>query len=206
MITQKLLNKYPIISEQMTPDRLLVVLTELEKTLDANVPGDIVELGCYIGTTSLFIRRMLDEHPNGKGRELHVYDSFAGLPSKTNQDSSPVGLAFVGGELMISKKKLIQEFQKANLKLPIIHKGWFSELKPEDLPNNIAFGFLDGDFYQSIKDSLELVWPHLNEQGTVTIDDCLREALPGVSKAANEFFNKTKYSLKVKNNIGIVNK
>ena len=84
MLTDKLLHKYPIISDQITRERLEIVLNELEKVLQADVPGDIVEFGCYIGTTSLFIRRFMNFIQNVSGRtksvyrEFHVYDSFAG--------------------------------------------------------------------------------------------------------------------------------
>ena len=62
MITDQLLTKYPIISDQVDVKELGVLLRELEKVLQSGVIGNVVEFGCYIGTTSLFIRRLLDAY------------------------------------------------------------------------------------------------------------------------------------------------
>ena len=179
-----LINRYPIISDQVDQADVHIVLEQLERVLAAGIPGDIVEFGCYIGTTSLFIRRLLDGA--SENRSFHVYDSFEGLPPKNKEDDSPAGIGFRAGALSISKKQFIREFQKANLKVPVIHKGWFNDLTADDVPAHIAFAFLDGDFYQSIKDSLALVLPRMSRGGVIVIDDYAREALPGVAKAVHE--------------------
>src|SRR6185369_8845401 len=88
----------------------------------------------------------------------------------------------------VSKKTLLQNFRAANLQPPTIHKGWFNQLTDKDLPDQIAFAFLDGDFYDSIMDSLKLVWPRMAKGGAVLIDDYGREALPGAERAVRDFF------------------
>ena len=185
-----LLQHHPLVSDQVNREQLAVILQAIHSVLTANVPGAIVEFGCYVGTTSLFLRRLLDAHPQTTNahsqRELHVYDSFAGLPDKSIWDASVTGESFVPGALAVSKKQLLREFYKAHLTPPIIHKGWFAELTPNDLPNTIAFAFLDGDFYESIRDSLRLVLPRLSPGGQIVIDDYAREALPGVARATHE--------------------
>lgn len=204
MITDQLLQKYPIISEQVTKERLRMVLGSLEQVLKAGTPGDIVEFGCYIGTTSLFLRRLLDAYQQSDVRSLHVYDSFAGLPPKHQLDDSVAGDQFKAGELAVSKKQLLHEFHKAQLRPPIIHKGWFNQLTPADVPGTIAFGFLDGDFYESITDSLRLVWPHLAAGATLTVDDFGREALPGAERAVRTFLSDKAAHLRSSHNIAII--
>lgn len=182
-----LLQKYPLISDQVSREQVRVILQELERVLQRNVPGDVVEFGCYIGTTSLFIRRLLSAQPQQSlERQFHVYDSFAGLPPKTTQDESRAGEQFQAGELAVSKKDFLQQFHRAGLQAPYTHKGWFNSLMDTDIPKNIAFAFLDGDFYESIRDSLKLVLPRLQPGGTIVIDDYAREALPGAAKAVQE--------------------
>ncbi len=196
MNAQDLLAKYPLISNQVSKEQLTVILGELEKLLP-KLEGEVVEFGCYIGTTSLFIRRLLDAHSDS--REFHVYDSFEGLPAKTGQDESLAGEQFKAGELAVSKKQFVRELQKAGLRPPIIHKGWFSDLTPGDVPSRIAFAFLDGDFYESIHDSLRLVVPRMLPGSAIIIDDYAREALPGSARAAHTFFRPdqiiTRYNL-----------
>ncbi|HWB38626.1 MAG TPA: TylF/MycF/NovP-related O-methyltransferase [Candidatus Saccharimonadales bacterium] len=195
---QTLLAKYPLVSDQVNQRQLEVILTELEKCLSLN--GAIVEFGCYIGTTSLFIRRLLDLRNDS--REFHVYDSFEGLPAKTDQDESVAGDQFQAGELAVSKKQFLNEFRKANMRPPIIHKGWFSDLTATDVPGKIAFAFLDGDFYESIRDSLKLALPRMVAGAVIIVDDYGREALPGVTKAVYDLLPRT--VIKTQENLGII--
>lgn len=202
MYTSALLANYPIISDQIKRPALETVLTELEKVLARGTAGDIVEFGCYVGTTSLFVRRLLDAHHSDK--TFHVYDSFEGLPPKSQQDASAAGVDFKAGELSVSKRQLLQEFHKARLQPPVIHKGWFNQLSAEDVPEQIAFAFLDGDFYDSIIDSLRLVYPRMQPGGTITIDDYQRETLPGVERAIRDFYQDKDIHLRTSHNIAII--
>ncbi len=196
---------HKIISDQVGESELSVVWRELERALNAKIPGDVAEFGCYTGTTSLFIRRLLDERGESDNRAFHVYDSFEGLPEKNKQDQSVAGEAFQAGKLAVSKKEFLHEFRAANLRPPVVHKGWFNQLTDEDIPGQIAFAFLDGDFYDSIMDSLKLVWPRLSQGGVVLVDDYGREALPGAERAVADFLKgKPARIIKVEANIAVI--
>ena len=197
-LIDELVTQHPIISNQVDKTDIREILRELAAVINRQVPGDVVEFGCYIGTTSLFIRRLLDARH--ETRAFHVYDSFEGLPPKSRQDESPAGLSFQAGKLAVGKKQFIREFQKARLQSPTIHKGWFDQLTDDDLPEHIAFAFLDGDFYSSIKSSLQLVLPRISKGGVIIMHDYIREALPGVAKAVQEFG----LNPRVRNNLGII--
>lgn len=183
MITDRLLHTYPIISDQVDERELRVLLCELERLLRAGCQGSVVEFGCYVGTTSLFIRRLLDAYRHAGA--FHVYDSFAGLPEKTAQDASAAGEQFVAGELAATRKGFFQQFKKAGLRPPVVHKAWFAELTPQDVPEDIMFAFLDGDYYQSIMDSLRLVTPKRTADAVLVVDDYANEALPGAARAVD---------------------
>ena len=146
------------------------------------VPGDFVELGCYEGDTSLLLAEIVKAP-----RKLWIYDSFEGLPDKTAEDDSAAGVDFKKGELFVTKREVKQRFLRANLPVPVIKKGWFEDLDAEkDLPEKIAFAFLDGDLYQSIKTSLDLVLPKLVKGGVVIVHDYDNPQLPGVARAVDE--------------------
>lgn len=198
------LRGYPIISDQISREALEVVCSHLESTLDQPVPGAVVEFGCYAGTTSLFLRRILDSNNQSELRQFHVYDSFEGLPEKTMRDSNAAGVDFEAGKLYVSKKDFLQQFQSAHLQPPIAHKGWFSQLTTRDMPEAIAFAFLDGDFYESIISSLRLVWPRLSAGGIILIDDFNRETLPGVAHAIKDFFQDKRIALQATQHIAII--
>jgi len=205
MMTEQLISKFPIISDQIEANELRVILSELEKVLDNNTAGDIVEFGCYVGTTSLFMHRMLIAKADKHDRTLHVYDSFQGLPEKKQQDISPMGEQFQAGKLSASKATLIKNFRRAKLPLPIIHKAWFDELTDTDLPSSIAFAFLDGDYYESILVPLRLIWPKLTQGAVIIVDDYHNQALPGAAKAVNEWLLIHKLQIhKVQTSLAII--
>ncbi len=145
--------------------------------------GDFVELGCYKGDTSLLLADLL----KGTEKTLYIYDSFEGLPEKTQKDESAVGEEFKGGELYVSKREVKERFLRANLPVPVIKKAWFNELTGDDLPEQIAFAFLDGDFYESIRDSLKLLAGKMAPESMIIVHDYNNPALPGVRKAVDEW-------------------
>ena len=170
-----------LLSDQVSEREVQVVLRELARVRD--VAGDVVEFGCYIGTTSVYLAAALQ----ATSKKLYLYDSFAGLPDKRSEDMSPAGEQFKTGELLASKKELIRNLKQANVPMPVITKGWFSELMPEQVPAEISFAFLDGDYYDSILDPLRLIWPRLSPGAIVVVDDYANEALPGAAKAISDW-------------------
>lgn len=159
------------------------------------VRGDFVELGCYRGDTSLLLVEVLREYNSGlvensvekPVKKLWIYDSFEGLPEKNSKDLSELGKEFREGELMVTKKEVKQRFLRAGLPVPIIKKKWFNELTGEDVPSEVAFAFLDGDFYESIKDSIKAVADKMAENSVMIVHDYSNAALPGVMKAVDEW-------------------
>ena len=92
-----------------------ILLSLLNQSLSANTPGDVVELGCYRGDTSIVFQRALQAFiklPGGSSKNLWLYDSFAGLPEKSREDSSAAGDHFKSGELFVTKREVIQKFKR----------------------------------------------------------------------------------------------
>jgi len=126
-------------------------------------------------------------HSQSSIRRLWIYDSFAGLPEKTREDSSGAGANFQPGELLVTKREVIDKLRKSGLKNVIVKKAWFDQLQDTDLPSKIAFAFCDGDLYASIKTSLRLVLPRLSPQGIIIVHDYNNPELPGSARAVDEF-------------------
>lgn len=148
--------------------------------------------------------------PPNQCKNLWIYDSFEGLPEKTAEDNSGAGQNFQKGELLVSKREVVEKLRKHGLKtashlnlvvgpaansasatsptsLVIVKKAWFDDLQPSDLPAEIAFAFLDGDLYSSIRTSLALVIPRLAAQGVIIVHDYNNPELPGSARAVDEF-------------------
>lgn len=202
MIYQQLLKRFPIISEQVDMGELGVILHALEIQLLDGREGAVVEFGCYVGTTSLFMRRLLDAYQFSG--EFHVYDSFEGLPEKTTEDLSIMGEQFIAGELHATKKQLLMNFRKSNLTPPIIHKTWFSHVPEKSIPSDIMFAFLDGDYFESIRDSLALVTHRLVPGAVLIVDDYSNAALPGVALAVDQWRRDHPSTCRVQSSLAII--
>ncbi len=172
-------------TDQITEKEMEVIIRELTRVLKSEVTGDVVEMGCYEGGSAVEIQRYLRKH--APDRTLWIYDSFEGMPEKTKEDESPRGLNIRGGELKAAVSRLKRNFVKKGLPLPEIRRAWFYELRADDLPDQIAYAFLDGGLYESIMDSLKLIWPKMSSGGKVIIDDYNNSGLPGVALAVDRF-------------------
>lgn len=172
--------------------------------IDNNVEGDVVELGCYVGESSKYLMKTLIE--TGFKKQLYVYDSFEGLPplSKYEENSG-----WRPGTLNTTQGVFEENFRKNKLPIPIITKGWFKDISDSRLPEKISFAFLDGDFYDSIYDSLVKVYDKVTDGGYICFHDYDRPDLPGVKAAVDEFLatkGTENTTVKVCNQLGVLQK
>lgn len=188
-----------LLSDQVSTEEVAVILRELART--DGIIGDVVEFGCYVGTTSVYLAQHLLQLSH---KTLYVYDSFMGLPPKTLHDESPAGVQFTVGALAATKKQFVRNFHKAQLPLPHITKAWFNELVPSDIPPCISFAFLDGDYYHSILDPLKLIWSNLSPGAIVVVDDYVNEALPGAARAVDEWLESHTATLRCEASLAIL--
>jgi O-methyltransferase len=182
-IEEKLLATYPREKPgMMSVCQIKHILRNLRIVLESGIAGDVVELGCHAGTTSLFIRRLLDHYR--AGRCFHVYDSWRGLPEKDEKDGNT---SFRPGQCETAKEKFVDNFRKWNLELPHIHSGWFQDIPDEEYPERIAFAYFDGDFYRSVMASFNKVYFKLSPDARLVIDDYEHPQLPGCPRACRDF-------------------
>lgn len=192
---------------QVAPQETAEILALAEKCLLCD--GDFVEFGCYRGDTSVELAKILRraQVENAESAKcLWLYDSFAGLPPKTAEDESAAGDQFQAGELPATKRALLDRFRRAGLPRPIVKKAFFDQLDPtRDLPDKIAFAFLDGDLYRSIQVSLKFVWPRLSPGAIVIVHDYNNPELPGVTCAVDEFLrNHNAYAFSTRYTLAII--
>lgn len=163
-------------------EQVRTLISLLENTIANNIPGDIVEFGCYVGESSKYLRMMMDYHSSHK--RLYVYDSFEGLPPLSSYEENT---GWRPGTLQTTEEVLLQNFINNGLRPPIIYKGWFNSVPKEAVPSQISFAFLDGDFYDSIHDSLSIVYPLVSRGGIICFHDYERPDLPGVKAAVDNY-------------------
>jgi O-methyltransferase len=168
-----------------TPDQINNLVTTLYSLIENNIEGDVVELGCYVGESSKYLMKTLVETNSRKS--LFVYDSFEGLPDLSKWEENT---GWKPRTLNTSEEIFIQNFKENNLPLPIIHKDWFKNIPEYKIPNKICFAFLDGDFYDSIFDSLTKIYDRVVDGGVIFFHDYLRPDLPGVDGAIRDFLKE----------------
>lgn len=154
--------------------------------LDYDVPGDFVELGCYIGSTTSVFAALLDAHDRG-GRKLHVYDRF---------------------DIELGSAREIRDIFEQNIRdtgapMPVIHAGDVLQTVPDGLPERIAFAHIDlgtgsdTELHRKLIDhALRSIYPRMSPKGImvfmdyhvpgVTINGF--DANPGVRAACDAFF------------------
>ena len=66
------------------------------------------------------------------------------------------------------------------------------------------FAFLDGDYYESIMTPLTRIWPKLNAEAVVVVDDYAHDALPGARRAIDEWLKTHPATLRVESSLAIL--
>lgn len=166
----------------------------LRHVLIQGVVGDIVEIGCNAGESTVVLQRIIQElDPT---RTLHAFDSFQGVPCGEAADEG----VYFQGDMAASQEQFISNFERLGLKKPMIHAGWFDQTFPASMPEQIAFALLDADLYKSTLYALQELYPRLSSGGIcllgvywdsnikVGMTTDIRYKSPGVKKACDEFF------------------
>lgn len=155
----------------------------------AGVEGDVVELGCNEGSTSVLLQDILNR--NGSRRRLHVFDSFEGLP-EPDRAFDPV---LERGKFRAVQEDVLTKFSERGFDPPMLHRGWVDETVPAQLPELIAVAYVDLDLYHPTLHSLLAVYSRLDVGGLMLVDDCgngergdrVGRGIPGVRLACDEF-------------------
>lgn len=147
-----------------------------------NVPGDTIECGTYEGASSWIILQYAPPY-EGKRRIHYIFDSFEGCSEPDENDSKG---HFRKGILACSEEevKIRLSTYKDRIKF---FKGWIPERFHEAANARFAFAHLDVDLYQPTRDSIEFIYPRLNDGGVLLCDDYGSSLCSGATKAIDEF-------------------
>lgn len=174
------------ISDMLSVEQAVNLYHFINQTLVFDVPGELVELGSYTGTSAINIQRQLENYPTDK--KLHLFDSFS-------QKFHYKGLDTL--------EMLKTNFKREGLQLPVIHKGDFKDTIPGQLPEKISFVHMDcgfGDTNENHKQLvlflLNAVYPRMSKNAIGVIMDYHipgktiqgYNSNPGYKLACDEFF------------------
>ena len=181
------------VSHTMSPQTTYLANLHLAAQAE-NIPGAIVEAGTWKGGMSAGIADLL-----GSTREYWLFDSFEGLPPVEQIDGQraqewtqlPDFDNCVAAE---HDARTAMEFSVAT-NYHIV-KGWFADTLPAaHFPDGIAFLRIDADFYTPMTEALDILFPHVNEGGIISIDDYY--FLDGCAKALHDYLSKHNRAEKV---------
>lgn len=138
--------------------------------ISPEIKGDIVECGCWKGgaTVNLSLIAAIT------GRRLKVYDSFEGLPAPLTGD--PIAErsfkdGFIPGVFGGALEEVQEHVRKyGEIKAAEFHKGWFCDSLPHH-EGEIILAFWDVDFYSSLHDCLQNLWPYVVDGGYIFMDE-----------------------------------
>jgi O-methyltransferase len=165
----------------MIGSRRARALRRLARACDKEgVPGAVVDCGCFNGGSSVMMSS------GAPDRAVWAFDSFEGLPEAGPRD--PAHAHDWVGELVASEEKVRDAFSRfASPERLHVIKGWFEDSFPAagSQIERIAILHADGDWYDSVKLTLETFEPRVSPGGFVVIDDY--GAWEGAREATHEY-------------------
>jgi O-methyltransferase len=141
------------------------------------VPGDICEFGVAQGATS---KLLASEIAPLKERNFWLFDSFEGLPAPSKEDRLIHDIFKLGsmdkykGTMASPESEVLGKLASVNFPRERIKvkKGWVRDsIKSRELPAQVAFAYVDFDFYEPIKDALEFLDTRMPAGGRIVVDD-----------------------------------
>jgi O-methyltransferase len=173
----------------------LYLIENLHRAL-AVTAGDVCEFGVAQGLTSALIANELLRH--APERTLWLYDSFEGLPRPSAQDRLVSDIFELGsieayaGQMSSPRQMVEAGLRKVGWSRTRIVSG-FVDRNLTQLPERVAFAYLDFDFYQPTWDVLQLLKARVGVGGIVMVDD-YGHFSSGVQEAVDKFCSEEGWS------------
>jgi O-methyltransferase len=175
----------------------------VEYIVNNNIEGDMVECGVYKGGSAMMMAFSLMHFGCQKNRKIFLYDTYEGMPEPSKVDINLQGIP--AEKLLIKGSKetnhiwcysTLDEVRtnmfSTGYKIDnfIFIKGKVEDTIPKCVPEKISILRLDTDWYSSTFHELKHLYPLLNKNGVLTIDDYGH--WQGARKATDDYFNASK--------------
>lgn len=176
------------------PSEAFFIVDSIEKT--RRLAGDVCEFGVAQGITSKLIA---NEIVNVANKKMHLFDSFEGLPSPTEKDELKDDIFQLGsisayeGKMKSPQESVLKRLAEIEFPLErtVLHKGFIEELIENKVafPLEVSFAYIDFDFYEPIKLTLEYLHSVTKKSAIIMIDD-YDYFSTGVKTAVSEFLEE----------------
>jgi O-methyltransferase len=144
----------------------------------AGIAGDIAEIGVFRGGTA----RLLAKTSAPAGKTVHLFDTFAGMPSV--DASADLHQA---GDFANTSLDAVQAYLRdcSNVRL---YQGIFPATAQPIEQHSFALVHIDVDIYTSVLSCCAFFYPRMEHAGMMLFDDYGFLSCPGAKKAVDEFF------------------
>jgi hypothetical protein len=177
-------------------EKLFALIVAVRHVADHGIPGAVVECGVWRGGSMQAIARTLLERGDDD-RELHLFDTFEGMPAPTEQDRRFDGAP--ADALLAEKPRTAWVWAVASLEdvkagmaetgYPAqrihYHAGLVEDTIPAAAPGLIALLRLDTDWHASTRHELEHLYDRVPSGGVILFDDY--GYWEGARRAVDEF-------------------
>ncbi len=181
-------------------EKLYALVNATRYVVQHELPGAFVECGVWRGG-SMQAAALALQHLGVTDRDLHLYDTFEGMPPPTEHDMRHDGRT--AADLLETSAKTTAVWAYASLDdvregmvevgYPTerihYHEGKVEETIPDNAPDEIAILRLDTDWYESTKHELEHLYDRLVVGGVLILDDYGH--WEGARLATDEFIERT---------------
>jgi O-methyltransferase len=185
------------------PVKLATLILATRYVVRHQVPGAVVECGVWRGGSMQAVAYTLLS-AGETDRELHLFDTFEGMPPPTEKDRRVTDDGSVSADDLLADaapgSKLraaagLEDVQKSMAATGYpddkvhFHPGLVEDTTPGQAPDTIAILRLDTDWYASTKHELEHLYERLSPGGVLILDDY--GDWEGSRKATDEWLAKT---------------
>ena len=178
-------------------ERCFVLYQTVQYIIKNNIEGDFVECGVWKGGSSMLMAYTLQD-AGISNRKIYLYDTFEGMTKPGEMDGPEEKDQWEQGKVTDTLNNMCYspiEEVKANMDKTgypaeniIIVKGRVEDTIPRTISSKISLLRLDTDWYESTKHELVHLFPLLEKNGVLIVDDY--GAWQGARKATDEYFNK----------------
>jgi O-methyltransferase len=165
------------------PERIYALCAAIRYLAANAIAGDIVECGVWRGGSMMAAARTLREAGDA-GRELHLFDTYEGMPEPTEEDVDFAGVSLLdqwrgehrnrfNRDARAGLAEVRENMRSVGYPMAKIHliKGMVEDTIPRAAPDRIALLRLDTDYYESTRHEMTHLFPRLVPGGVLIIDD-----------------------------------
>ena len=189
------------------PAKLAALVEATRHVVRQEIPGAIVECGVWRGGSMQAVAFTLLDL-GAADRDLHLFDTFAGMPPPSRADTRTTQRGVVHAqELLAASERSSKLWAVADVddvraamaepgypdEKVFFHPGVVEETTPSEAPATIALLRLDTDWYASTKHELEHLYDRLSPGGVLILDDY--GDWDGARKAVDEWLSRRREPL-----------